>query len=426
MLDIKFIKENPDIVKAAIKDKNRDIDVDELLQLAEQRTEAKQALDALNREKNEAAALRDIERGKHIKESLEAADKKVADIEKKYVALMLKLPNVPSADTPVGADESGNKVVRQIGDKRDFDFDPKPHWEIGQSLGIIDTETAGKVSGARFTYLKGGAALLQYALFDLVLKTVTDEDVLKSIATRAGIDVSTKPFMPVVPPYMMRPAVMNRMARLDPIEDRFHFEKDDLILIGSAEHTLGTMHMDEVLSESTLPLRYFAYTPAFRREAGSYGKDTRGILRQHQFDKVEMETFTKAEDGIREQEFLVAIQEYLLQRLELPYQVVLVCTGDMGFPDTRQFDIETWMPGQQTYRETHSADYVAGFQPRRLNTRVKRADGTIEHVHMNDATAIAMGRTLIAILENYQEKDGSVKIPKVLQAYVGTDIIKKS
>ena len=197
------------------------------------------------------------------------------------------------------------------------------------------------------------------------------------------------------------------------------------MLVGSAEHTLGPIHMDETLREDQLPIRYVGYSTAFRREAGSAGKDTRGILRQHQFDKAEMETFCRPEDGYREQDFLVAIQEYLFQQLKLPYQVMLVCTGDMGFPDQRQIDIETWMPGQDTYRETNSADYVGGFQARRLQTRIKRSDGTAEPVHMNDATAFAIGRTLIAIMENYQQADGSIVVPEVLRAYMGKDRIVK-
>ncbi len=222
---------------------------------------------------------------------------------------------------------------------------------------------------------------------------------------------------------MIKPAVLNRMARLEPREDRYYLEKDDLFLVGSAEHTLGPMHMDEVIEESRLPIRYAGYSTAFRREAGSYGKDTKGILRMHQFDKMEVESFCVPEDSYKEQELMVAIQEYLLQQLELPYRVVLICTGDMGFPDHRQIDIETWMPGQNTYRETHSADLIGGFQPRRLNTRVKRASGELEPVHMNDATVFAIGRMLIAIMENYQTADGSIMIPAVLRPYFGQDQI---
>jgi seryl-tRNA synthetase len=224
----------------------------------------------------------------------------------------------------------------------------------------------------------------------------------------------------------MRTAVMNRMARLHPMDERYVFEKDDLVLIGSAEHTLGPLHMDEIVEEKDLPIRYFGYTPAFRREAGAAGKDTRGILRQHQFDKIELETFVLPEHSMNEQNFIVGIQEYVMRKLNLPYQVILKCTMDQGAPNHRGIDIETWMPGQEAYRETHSSDLMTSYQARRLNTRVRRTDGTIEPVHMNDATVFAMGRTLIAIMENYQHQDGSIAGPKVLQQYMGKDIIAKS
>jgi len=213
---------------------------------------------------------------------------------------------------------------------------------------------------------------------------------------------------------------MKKMARLSPETEieRYAIPRDNQYLIGSAEHTLGPMHIDEVLEEKNLPIRYFAFTAAFRREAGSYGKDTKGILRQHQFDKVEMEAFTTPEDGAKEQNFLVGIQEYLMSELGLPYQVVAICTGDMGAPDFRQVDIETWMPSENKYRETHSSDYNTDYQARRLNTKIRTKEG-MGFAHMNDATAFAMGRTIIAILENYQQKDGSVLIPKVLQKWMG-------
>jgi seryl-tRNA synthetase len=315
-------------------------------------------------------------------------------------------------------------VVKEWGDKPQFSFTPKEHFDIGRDLGVIDTEKATEVSGPRFAYLKGDLVLLEMALMDLAMRTLTSQSTLGKIITERGLSVSDKPFVPIIPPIMMRSTVMNRMARLDPIDERYYFEKDDMIFIGSAEHTLGPLHMDETLPEAMLPLRYFALTPAFRREAGSYGKDTKGILRLHQFNKMEMESFTKPEDGLQEQELMVAIQEYLMQKLKLPYRVVAICTGDMGFPDQRQIDIETWMPGQDTYRETHTSDYIGGFQARRLNTKVKRADGTTEAIHMNDATALSQ-RPLIAILENYQNEDGSVTIPEVLRAYMGKDKITK-
>jgi seryl-tRNA synthetase len=428
MLDIQFIRENPDLVRAALKNKNKEgIDLDRILVLADERKLAAGAVGEINKKRNEAQAARDIEAGKRLKEELAAAEEKYKEIEKELVGLLVKVPNIPSADTPVGSDESGNIVVRQWGERPQFTFTPKAHWDIGKELGIIESEKAGDISGARFTYLKGDLALMQFALINLVMDTITSKENLAKVIAHASLTIDPKPFTAVVPPVFIRPQVMNRMARLDPIEDRFFFEKDDLILIGSAEHTLGPLHMDETLPEASLPIRYVGYSTAFRREAGAAGKDTRGILRQHQFDKIEMESFTKPEDGLVEQELMVGVQEYLLQQLGLPYQVVLVCTGDMGFPDQRQIDIETWMPGQAAaegeevgrYRETHSADYVGGFQARRLNTRLKRADGSVEPVHMNDATAFAIGRTLIAILENNQNEDGSVTIPQVLRPYMG-------
>jgi seryl-tRNA synthetase len=428
MLDITFIRENPDVVRAALKNKNREgIDIDKLLALADERKTLAGEISDLNRKRNEAADARDAEAGKALKEAVKAAEEKYEAIEKEIFPLLIKLPNIPSADTPVGADESGNVVVRQWGEKKQFSFTPKAHWDIGVDLGIIDSEKAAEVSGARFTYLKGDLALMQYALVQFVYSILTSREELQKIITKAGLKIDPKPFVPVIVPLMMRSQVMNRMARLDPIEERYYFEKDDMVLIGSAEHTLGPLHMDETIPEEKLPLRYVAFSPAFRREAGAAGKDTRGILRQHQFDKIEMESFTKPEDGFAEQDLFVAIQEEVMQRLNLPYQVMLICTGDMGFPDQRQFDIEAWMPGQEKYRETHTSDYVGGFQSRRLMTKVKRADGKSEPVHMNDATAAAVGRMLIAILENYQNEDGTVTIPEVLRSYIGKErIVKES
>ena len=218
---------------------------------------------------------------------------------------------------------------------------------------------------------------------------------------------------------------MQAMARLDPPEDKYFLAEDKLYLTGSAEHTLGSMHMNEIIEEKNLPIRYVGYSTAFRREAGSYGKDTKGILRMHQFDKIEIESFTLPERSLGEQDFIVAIQEYLMRKLGLHYRVVAICTGDMGFPDQRQFDIETWMPGQDAYRETHTSDLIGGFQARRLNTRVRRLNGETEYLHMNDATVFALGRTIIAILENYQQADGSVLIPEALVPYVGFDRITR-
>ena len=426
MLDIKFIKENRDLVEAAIKNKrSKPVDLDALLASYEERKVLKNQLDELGQKKNIAAQNRAIEEGITIKKEAVLVEAKLAEVEKTFMALMIDLPNIPSADTPIGPDESGNKVARQVGEKPVFAFKPKEHWELGEALGIIDNETAAKVSGARFTYLKGDLALMQFALIQFVLEILTNEDTLEKIKNNAGLNISTKPFTPIIPPVFVKPAVMNRMARLEPREERYHTEADDLYLVGSAEHTLGPIHMDEIIPVDKLPIRYAGYSTSFRREAGAAGKDTRGILRMHQFDKVEMETFCLPEYSYQEQEFLVAIQEYIMQSLGLPYQVMLICTGDMGGPDHRQFDVETWMPGQNKYRETQTSDLMTSYQSRRLNTRFKKGDDKPDFVHMNDATAIAIGRTLIAIMENYQQADGTIKVPEVLQKYMGKSVISK-
>jgi seryl-tRNA synthetase len=426
MLDIQFIRDNADIVRAALKNKNREgVDLDRILALADERKKIAGEITEINRKRNEAQAARDAEAGKRLKDDLKAAEDKYKEVEKELVSLLVQVPNIPSADTPVGPDESFNQVLREWGEKRVFEFTPKAHWDIGKELGVIDNEKAADISGARFTFLKGDLALMQFALIDLAMKTLTSRDALQKIISDAGLTADAKPFVPVIPPVMMRPTVMNRMARLEPRDERYVFEKDDIVLVGSAEHTLGPLHMDEVIAEDRLPIRYIGYSTAFRREAGSYGKDTKGILRMHQFDKVEMESFTLPEHSYAEQELMVAVQEYLMRQLNIPYRVIICSTGDQGDADHRHIDIETWMPGQDTFRETHSADLMQGYQARRLNTRLKRADGSIETVHMNDATVFAIGRTLIAILENYQQADGTVSIPDVLRPYMGKEKIEK-
>lgn len=426
MLDIKFIKENRDIVEAAIKNKrSKPVDINRLLAVYEERKALKNKLDELGQKKNIAAQNRNIEEGIAIKKETAELEIKLPDLDREFMTLMIALPNIPSADTPLGPDDSGNKVLREIGDIPKFDFKPKEHWELGAALDLIDNERATNVTGPRFTYLKGDLALMQFALIQFVLNILTNEDTLIKIKNDSGINISTKPFTAVVPPVFIKPAVLNRMARLEPRDERYHTEADDLFLIGSAEHTLGPMHMDEIIPAENLPIRYAGYSTSFRREAGAAGKDTRGILRMHQFDKVEMETFCLPEYSYQEQDFLVAIQEYIMSSLGLAYRIVMCCTGDMGDPDHRHLDLETWMPGQNKYRETHSADLMTSYQSRRLNTRFKKKEDKPDFVHMNDATAVAIGRTLIAIMENYQQADGSIKIPEVLQPYMGKKVITK-
>ncbi len=446
MLDIKFLRENPEKVKRGIESKRAPAKlVDDFLAVDKDWREAVKNIDDLRAKQKKAGAAfakgeprfegreaRNIELAKELKEKIKNLEDGLAELEVKRNAILLKIPNLPHPDVPVGKDESENKVIRSWGKPAEFDFKPKDHLELGERLGIIDMERAAKVAGARFSYLKGGAALLEVALIKFTFDTLTNEKVLKKIANSVAKGYSFKPFIPVFPPVMIRPDVFTKMARLSEADkdERYHLEKDDLYLIGSAEHTLGSMHADEVFGESDMPIRYIGFSTSFRREAGSYGKDTHGILRVHQFDKLEMESFTMPEDSLKEQEFIVAIQEYLMRQLKIPYEVVMICTGDMGGPDARQIDINAWMPGHPstgsgwgTYRETHTSDMMTDYQTRRLNTKIKRSDGKIEFAHTNDATAFAIGRTLIAIIENYQTKDGKVNIPKVLQKYVGKKII---
>ncbi len=422
MLDIKFIRENQELVKKTLKNKRVDFDLDKLIALDERRRHVIGELEGKRAKQNAGSkggpkSPTEIETLKKVKDEIKILEEEMGHVEKEFDDSISKIPNIPSEDTPIGKDESENKVIREVGKKKNFDFKPKEHWELGQALGIIDTETAGNVSGSRFAYIKGGLGLLQFALVQLVFSVVTDEGTLKKIIKKAGLNIKVKPFVPVIPPVFIKPDIMQKMARLEPREERYHIVSDDLYLVGSAEHTLGPLHMGEILAEEKLPIRYIGYSTAFRREAGSYGKDTKGILRLHQFDKLEMESFSLPEDSVKEQDFFVAIQEYIMQLLEIPYRVVQICSGDMGGPDSRQVDIESWMPGQDRYRETHTADLMTDYQSRRLGTKVRRGNKT-EFVHMNDATALAIGRTIIAIMENYQTKKGTVMVPKVLKKWM--------
>lgn len=424
MLDVELLRQQTEKVKAGIAAKNADPKLaDDFLALDGEWRKLTKEADLKRAEQKKFSEKRDIPGGKKNKEEIKALQEKTAEVEKKREEIWLKIPNLPSDDTPVGKDETGNKVLRKNGEPKKFDFEPKDHVALGEALGIIDIESAGKVSGNRFAYLKGDAVLLEFALLQYGLEVLTNPKIIESIASGVKPGYHANTFVPVLVPDMIRPEVFQKMARLTPTEERYYIPTDDLYLIGSAEHTLGPLHMDETIPENKLPIRYAGFSTSFRREAGSYGKDVRGILRMHQFDKLEMESFTVPEDGITEQEFLVAIQEYFMWSLGLPYQVVICATGDQGDPDARHLDIEAWIPSEKKYRETHSADYMADYQARRLGTRVRRKDNKTEFVHMNDATAIAMSRTPLAIIENYQTKEGKIEVPQVLQKYVGKAII---
>jgi len=430
MLDIDFIRKNQDTVRYAIDQKHLGtiVDLDEILNLDEsyraqlQLVETKRSL--RNQLSENIAQVEGRVRRKlileatQIKSEIKELEQELAEYKSKLDILLLRIPNVIHPDVPKGGDDAGNVISHKVGKPREFDFTPKDHMELGESLDLIDTETSAKVSGARFNYLKNEAVLMQFALINFVFDTLTNPEIIKELAEKVG-NPSPKTFTPIMPPVIIKGEVAKRMARLNPVEERYYLPEDDLMFVGSAEHSLGPMFMDETLDGTQLPLRFVGYSTAFRREAGTYGKDTNGILRRHQFDKIEMESFTTAENGLAEQDFFVAIQEYLLTQLEIPYQVVKICTGDMGKPDYRQIDMECYMPGQGEYRETHTSDYMTDYQARRLNTRYKDNEGKAHFVHMNDGTVFAIGRTLIAIFENYQQKDGSIEIPKALRSYMG-------
>lgn len=427
MLDIKFIRENIELVKKNNSHKKINVDVEQLLEMDDKRRILQTELEGLRNERNKISKTKPNEvkivEVRKMGEKIKDLENKFKELESGITDLLYKIPNIVHSSTPVGPDDSGNKVLRQVGEIPQFSFKPKEHWEIGKNRGLIDNEKATDISGTRFTYLKGKLVLLQFALINHALSILTNEEYLKKIIKENNLNVSSTPFIPVVPPVMIKPEVFQKMARIDPKEERYYIPSDDVYLIGSAEHTLGPLHMNETLEEKALPLRYVGVSLAFRREAGSYGKDTKGILRVHQFDKMEMESFSLPENSVEEQNFFVAIQEELMKTLKLPYQIVQICTGDMGGPDARQIDLETWMPGQNKYRETHTSDLMTDYQARRLKTKFKTKDGETSFVHMNDATVYAIGRTLIAIIENYQQEDQTIVVPEILRQYTGFEII---
>lgn len=426
MLDIKYIRDNAEAVSTNARNKGYKIDIGSLIKLDDERRVLQIQVDELRQKRNAIIAQTKggrpsdevIAEGKAVKDQLAILEPRYGEVDVKYIELLKKVPNMALADVPVGATEAENVVVKTVGEPTKFDFTPKNHAEIAGARGWLDKERAAKVTGSRFAYIKGDMARLHLAIVNYVFDIMSDESKLKEIADGAGLKVSTKPFIPVLPPLMINTESYDAMDRLEPREERYKIEDEELWLQGSAEHVLGSMHANEILSESDLPIRYAGFATSFRKEAGTYGKDMEGIFRMHQFDKLEMESISTPEDGMNEHLLMIAIQEYIMASLELPYQVVQKCTFDIGKPNARGIDINVWLPGQDKYRETHTADYMTDYQARRLNTRVRRNSGTVELVHINDATGVSQ-RPMIAIIENYQTSDGHVKIPTVLQSYLG-------
>lgn len=408
MLDIKFIRENPELVQKAATDKGFDVDVNHVLGIDAKYRELLQSVQNLREDRNRLAGQKNIEEGKRVKVQLEKEEHALRAVEEELTNWLFKIPNIPKEDVKIGKDESENKVIRTWGEPKKFDFTVRDHVELGEMLDIMDVKRAAKVSGTRFGYLKNEAAFLEFALIQLALETLTKEE-----------------FTPIVPPVLIKTDVMRGLGYMEygAGENIFSIPKDDLVLVGTAEHSIVSMHKDEVFNKKDLPKRYVGFSSAFRREAGSYGKDTRGIFRVHQFDKVEMVSFTTEENDDKEHEYLLSLEEKLWQALEVPYRVVKMCTGDLGFPTARKYDIEAWIPSQNKYREVTSASTTTNFQARRLNIKYQE-DNEKKFVHILNGTAFAIGRTIITILDNYQQKDGSIVVPTVLQKYLGSSEIK--
>jgi seryl-tRNA synthetase len=420
MLDPKYVYENAEYVRKISKEKFVECDFDMFVRLYESLKSSQKELDNLNAAKKQAASARDAEEGKRLKEQSQELEDRVRKLEEEFKVVAETVPNLYSSDTPYGKDDEENVVLKTRGEQKDFGFKPKEHRELGIALDVLDFETAGEVSGSRFAYVKNQLALLQFGLVNRVFQTLTNQKVIDQIIKDNNLKVSNKIFTATIPPVIMKREVMQKMGRYNPNDQTYDLKLDDMVLVASAEHSIGPMHMDQMIDVDMLPIRYLGYSSAFRREAGSYGKDTKGLFRQHQFDKLEMETFTTPEQGMEEHLFMVAIQEYIMQALGIPYQLMICCTGDMGAVDFRHIDLNSRLPGQGKYRETHSADYVTDYQARRLGTRFKdsRDPGRKGYIHMNDATAVALGRTMVAIMENYQQADGSIAVPEVIRPFV--------
>ena len=415
MIDIKFLRENPDVVRAYQKGRGENVElVDQIIAIDEIKRAALSEFETLRQEQNvlsksvgsakgdEKAAL--LANAKELADKVKAADTKRSEIEEKAKALLLQLSNLLDTEAPIGGEEDF-VTIEHVGTPRDFakdGFEPKDHVELGKLLGAIDTERGAKVAGSRSYYLTVVGALLEFALVNYAIQS----------ALKNG-------FSPVIPPVLVNPAAMEGTGFLgQAAENVYRIEKDDVYLVGTSEVPLAAMHMDEILPADKLPLRYAGYSTCFRREAGTYGKDTRGIIRVHQFDKVEMFTFCKPEDAKAEHQRLLQWEKDFLNSMEIPFRVIDVASGDLGSSATRKFDIEAWIPTQGAYREVTSTSNCTEFQARRLNIRYKDAEGTKAIATLN-GTLVAIPRMIVAILENHQNADGTVNVPAALQPFLG-------
>jgi seryl-tRNA synthetase len=422
MLDIELLRKNPEFVKERLRLRREDYPklVDEALRLDEERRSILRELEALRAERNalskevgkrksKGEQTAELEgKVKEIKEKIEGLEDKLSKVEEQLKSVMLSIPNIPHQSVPVGKDETENVEVRSWGVPRDFDFEPKAHYEIGEALGILDFERSASLSGSRFTVMWGLGAKLERALINFMLDFHT-----------------SKGYKEVWVPHLVKPEILEGTGQLPKFEEDLYFcERDGLYLIPTAEVPLTNLFRDTILEEKDLPIYLTAYTPCYRREAGAYGKDIRGIIRQHQFDKVELVKIVHPDTSDQELEKLTADAEEILKLLGLPYRVVALCTGDLGFASAKTYDIEVWFPSQNKYREISSCSNCTDFQARRMNTRFKDSEGRKRFVHTLNGSGLAVGRTIAAILENYQQKDGSVVVPEVLRDYLKADVIK--
>ncbi len=420
MLDVKFVVENADLVKAAMKTRSGEYDVDIVLELDRQRREILKEVEALkaerNRESAQVAALKKekkdaseiIARMKTVGEKIKALDDELGPVESGLRMAMLSIPNIPDKTVPIGKDDTENVEIRKFMEPTKFDFTPKAHWDIGDALNILDPATAAKITGARFTVYRGLGARLERAIYNLMLDTHTANG-----------------YTEIFPPFMVNRDSMTGTGQLPKFEeDAYAVKNTDYFLIPTAEVPVTNMYRGEVLDAETLPYYYCAYTACFRGEAGSAGRDTRGLIRQHQFNKVELVKFTMPDKSWDELESLTHEAELILQKIGLPYRVVCLSTGDLGFSSAKTYDIEVWLPSYNRYVEISSCSNFVDYQARRMNIKYRTRDGKTGFVHTLNGSGLAVGRTTAAILENFQNPDGTVRVPDVLVPYMGTDIIK--
>lgn len=429
-MNINFIREHPREVEEGAAKKNIRIDTEKILKNDKRYRSLLQEVEKLRAEQNalnadvarqsDAAQKKElIAQLSRLKEDIKKREPEMEKLRGELDRLVAEVPNLPFPHVSVGKDDTENKVLRTVGQKTVFDFASRDYMAIAEALDIIDTERAAKVSGSRFGYLKNGGALLEIALINYVYSIVLDEGRVGRLARKIyGDDPRyAQPFAPIIPPVLIKPAMMAAMGYTERGGDEIYYiPTDDLYLVGTCEQSIGPMHQGEIFDEHDLPIRYIGFSSSFRREAGSYGKDTKGILRVHQFDKLEMFSFCRPEDSVKEHQLLLALEEEIMQGLGIPYQVIDICSGDLGDSAAQKYDIEAWVPSENKYRETHSTSNTTDFQSERLHIKYRDRTGKTELVHMLNGTASAMGRMIIAIIENFQQADGSVRIPEVLQA----------